>query len=197
MQLIAITSPDPVANEAAVINQLFAAGLPLLHLRKPEASETTISQLLQQIHSRYYAQISLHSCHHLANRFGIKRLHFPEQLRAAQHANTWLQLAEQGILASTSVHQLPVPPHFRQQFSYVFYGPVFNSISKPGYDSVLPQQYQLPPQPVPVMALGGITPDTMRHVSQMNFNGAAVLGALWQQPHKAPDTLATLLSLCK
>lgn len=197
MQLIAITSPDPVANEAAVINQLFAAGLPLLHLRKPEASDNHISQLLQQIHSRYYAQISLHSCHHLANRFGIKRLHFPEQLRTAQHANTWLQLAEQGILASTSVHQLSVPPHFRQQFSYVFYGPVFNSISKPGYDSVLPQQYQLPPQPVPVMALGGITPDTMRRVSQMNFNGAAVLGALWQQPHKAPDTLATLLSLCK
>lgn len=197
MQLIAITSPAPVAHEAAVINQLFAAGLPLLHLRKPEATEQQISLLLEQIHSRYYAQISLHSCHHLAGRWGIRRLHFPEKLRAAQHTAIWQQLAEQGIPASTSVHQLPVPPAFRQQFHYVLYGPVFNSISKPGYESVLPEHYRLPAQPVPVIALGGITPENIHHVREMHFDGAALLGALWQQPEKAPDIIASLLPLCK
>jgi thiamine-phosphate pyrophosphorylase len=197
MQLIAITSPVPVANEAAVINQLFAAGLPLLHLRKPEAAEQEIHLLLESIHSRYYPQISLHSGHHLAGRLGIQRLHFPEKLRAAQHASTWHQLAEQGFTVSTSVHQLPVPPSFGQQFRYVLYGPVFNSISKQGYESMVPADYRLTSQPVSVIAVGGITPDNIHRIKQMQFNGAALLGALWQQPDKAPDIIASLLPLCK
>ncbi len=37
MKWIVITMPDFIENEANYINQLFEAGLDLLHLRKPES----------------------------------------------------------------------------------------------------------------------------------------------------------------
>lgn len=39
MQIIVITSPVPVKDEAIICNSLFAHGLEFLHLRKPDAPQ--------------------------------------------------------------------------------------------------------------------------------------------------------------
>ena len=47
MKWIVITLPDFIENESTYINQLFKAGIDLLHLRKPESNIEECRQLLQ------------------------------------------------------------------------------------------------------------------------------------------------------
>lgn len=49
MKWIVITMPDFIENEANYINQLFEAGLDLLHLRKPDSCIADCERLLQEI----------------------------------------------------------------------------------------------------------------------------------------------------
>lgn len=199
MQLIAITHTHPVAEEATIINRMFEAGLPRLHVRRPAATAGEIEQLLQQIHSAWHPQLCLHSCHGLAAMYAIRRLHYPEAMRGASDHKQWGDLQAKGFVLSTSVHQLPVPEMLHPYFSYAFYGPVFNSISKPGYQQAIPSRFYLDNRlkTIPLIALGGITTANFSQVKAMNFDGAALLGNLWQQPEKAPGIITSLLSLCQ
>lgn len=199
MQLIAITHTVPQVNEAAIINQLFTAGLPRLHVRRPAATEIEIDQLLQQIEHVWHPQISLHSCHQLVHRYQIGGLHYTEAMRAGSNATEWQSCKSSGYTLSTSVHQLPLPAHLSGYFSYAFYGPVFNSISKPGYQQAISDNFYLEEvqKSIPLIALGGITAGNFSQVKAMNFDGAALLGSLWQQPAKAPQLIASLLSHCQ
>ena len=54
MKWIVITMPDFIENEANNINQLFEAGLDLLHLRKPESCIDDCERLLQEINPKWY-----------------------------------------------------------------------------------------------------------------------------------------------
>ena len=65
---------------------------------------------------------------------------------------------------------------------YLFISPLFDSISKPGYRSGLdPEETfsRLAHHAGRVVALGGISSDTMTQVERLGFDGAAVLGAVW------------------
>ena len=46
MKWIVITLPDFIENESTYINQLFKAGIDLLHLRKPESNIEECKQLI-------------------------------------------------------------------------------------------------------------------------------------------------------
>ncbi len=72
-------------------------------------------------------------------------------------------------------------------FNYTFLGPVFDSISKSGYGSALPDDFFLTKtqKKIQVIALGGIDIANLDKVRKMNFDGAALLGTLWANPKKA------------
>lgn len=198
MKLVVISSPEAVADEPAIINGLFAAGLEILHLRKPGAPVAVVEKLLIRIHPAYHSCIALHQQHGLAKQFGIKRIHFPEQERQQLPASDWPELKEAGYKFTTSVHQPETLKHLPPVFDYVFLSPVFNSISKPGYQPLVAENFFLAAddKPLPVMALGGITPEQISRVREMNFDGAAVLGAIWQEPGKALENFKILQQVC-
>ncbi|SHM02762.1 thiamine phosphate synthase [Mucilaginibacter sp. OK098] len=186
MELIIISNPIPVANEPMLINNLFMAGLKCFHLRKPESDIQSIKDLLNGIASRFYDRIALHQYHEIASEYGIKRLHYTEKAREVLSVEKWQNYLDEGFMLSTSVHDLSILPYLGH-FDYVFYGPVFNSISKPGHQSKLTGDFRLDktntkPQ---VIALGGVEVSNLRHIKRMGFDGAAVLGTLWNQPDKA------------
>lgn len=197
MQLIVITAAHFIADEAAIINDMFAAGMPRLHIRKPDASAGQIQQLLQGIHSSYRPRLVLHHCHTLAAHYGITRLHFTEQARQQTDYHNWQQLQSDGYLLSTSLHQYASVATLPSCFEYAFLGPVFDSISKPGYYKTISDDFRLNKhtQPLPLIALGGITPDKLPQLQAMQFNGAAVMGFLWQQPAQAPQLMISLLNM--
>ena len=198
MKLIVISSPVAVTDEPAIINRLFAAGLEILHLRKPDAPASVIAALLNQIDPIYYSRIALHQHHDLAEQFGINRLHFPERER--QHLNTldWQKMQAAGLKLSTSIHQLETAKILPLVFEYVFFSPVFTSISKASYQSVLDNNFYLKAEekPLRVIALGGITHAHINRVKEMNFDGAAILGAIWQKPEQAFDNFKMIQYAC-
>lgn len=182
--LIVISNPTAVKDEAQIINALFDEGLEVFHLRKPTASVEVIKTMIEKIDSKYHSQISLHQQHQIVNDYGIKRLHFTEAKRNETDEATFAFLKENKNILSTSFHQLEVYNMLHPAFEYAFFGPVFNSISKQGYTTILPNGFVFPVKPCQpkVIALAGVDATNMEQVKQMQFSGAAVLGAIWQKP---------------
>jgi thiamine-phosphate pyrophosphorylase len=195
LELIVISKPGFFEGEADLINQLFESGMERFHLRKEEAEKHEYEQLLGNIHPQYLERVALHQFHELAIDFGIQRLHFPEaQRKSGQHL--LLPLSETAIL-STSIHRIDQSTDL-ENFKYTFYGPVFQSISKNNYPSVVPNGFKLRNSTgVKVIALGGITTEKIDLVSQMGFDGAAILGSLWNTPELAVNHFKESLEKCQ
>ena len=70
---------------------------------------------------------------------------------------------------------------------YCFISPIFDSISKPGYQAAALDAQQLqaalsrPGRPR-VIGLGGVTADLVPQVHAMGLDGVAVIGSVWQAP---------------
>jgi thiamine-phosphate pyrophosphorylase len=193
--LILISNATSVPNEAPIIQQLFAEGLELFHLRKPAADEQTMRQLIEAIPAVYHNRIVMHGFFHLMEEYGIHRRHFREEHRLSTTGVELAQLKEKGYTLSTSVHDLAALQQLPLHFSYSFFSPVFDSISKQGYKGVTRNDFYLPAaqKPVPVIALGGIDAGNIQLLPGMNFDGAALLGAVWSEPENAIENF----KLCK
>lgn len=177
MELIVVTPPDYFEGEGRLFNQFFAEGLGLLHIRKPINDREKFRKLMMEIKPEYYPAISIHQHHELADEFSLKRLHYTEQHRQSVSAVELDVLRRLGFCLSSSVHE----PDNLPDLDYVFFGPVFNSISKTGYESKLNADFVLPPHQTKVFAIGGISAGKLAQLKQMNFDGAAVLGTIWHQ----------------
>lgn len=178
--LIVISDPLMRIDEAALINALFDEGLEVFHLRKPSVAAPGIQQLLEKISQNHYGKIALHQHHQLAESFGIKRLHYTEEHRKKTDAKEWSLLKEQGFHLSTSIHQIEEASTISDQFDYVFFGPVYNSISKKGYMATVTENFVVPGKKIKLIAIGGINEDNVSMPLQAGFDGVAVLGAIWQ-----------------
>jgi thiamine-phosphate pyrophosphorylase len=100
------------------------------------------------------------------------------------------------MFTSRSCHDLATLRAALGPYDSVFFGPVFPSISKPGYATQLTAQVErcFPPNEISsllnsrtsgerrttVLALGGITADRLPQIRALGFDGVAVLGAIWQ-----------------
>ncbi|TKC59033.1 thiamine phosphate synthase [Pedobacter hiemivivus] len=195
MKLIVISDPVYFKDEAHLINQLFDAGMLLFHLRKEGFSRQAYAALIDGIDKRFHDRIALHQFHELVVDFpSLNRLHYPEWLRKETIVKG-LPIAMGNYTHSTSIHHLDELNDLTG-FDYTFYGPVFNSISKPGYagianiDFVLPRHIHSPK----IIALGGITAEKIDPVKQMGFDGFAVLGAIWTEKEEEIQNLKHLIN---
>lgn len=173
--VMVVTLPEILQDEALHINALFAAGLQRLHLRKPGASEAALRTLMDAVDARCYHRIAWHQSHHLAIRYGSKRLHFPEWMRLRYKQDVWRLLRVEQCVLSTSIHK---PVQLPDCFSYAFAGPVFNSISKQGYNAgdAMATLFTGSER----VALGGITAANCCQLHALGVRDIAVSGAVWQ-----------------
>lgn len=174
MKLIVLAHPEEQTAESKYINALFDAGMELFHLRKPGYSLNDYEALLQQIRPEFYDRIVLHQYHHLAEAYGIQRIHFSESDRP----NTLRR--REGVIYSTSIHD-PQKPIEWNKYEYVFVGPLFDSLSKEGYTGkglaffealALEQRSRC-------VAIGGIQQQKIAELKNAGFAGMAVIGAVW------------------
>lgn len=180
--MIVITNPITIANEIKTIHSLFENGLELLHIRKPDYSEEEIKAFLSEIKSDYKQQLVLHSHHQLAPEFGITRIHFTEKMRAETSRETLKNWKENGFTFSTSVHQMIDFEELSSDFDYAFFGPVFESISKPNYISNIDFKKELKARKnhkTALVALGGITSENIKIALEYGFDDVALLGSIW------------------
>ena len=194
MKLLAISDPEFIPDEATLINILFREGLVCLHIRKPGSSEDDFADLLTGIRPEFRTRVAIHQHHRLSEKFQIQRLHFTEKERKITAPEILKTLESSSYILSTSVHDLEDLERLPSYFSYTFFGPVFDSISKKGYKSVLPDDFYIRPEikKRPVYGLGGISAGNVGKLGPMNFDGAAVLGTLWNEPE---NTIAKFCEL--
>jgi thiamine-phosphate pyrophosphorylase len=177
--LIVISNPTPLKNEAAIINQLFDEGLSVFHLRKNECSSQDLVLLLQKINPLHYSKIALHSHHSIAKNFGINRLHYTEASRSQITEVDVIEAQSKNVL-STSVHSVIDYQNLSLHFNYAFLGPVFDSISKPGYHHQTFNLSKINKKPgSKLIALGGIDANNCNRALEMGFDGIALLGSIW------------------
>ena len=184
MKWIVITMPDFIENEANNINQLFEAGLDLLHLRKPESCIDDCERLLQEINPKWYPRIAVHDHFSLCQKYHLHGIHLNSR-------NHQVPDGFQGSL-SRSCHTFREVTAAQKEavFSYVFLSPIFDSISKKGYkhnfankdledagnNGIINEK---------VIALGGIIPQFIPQLRAWNFGGAAFLGDIWNRRQDA------------
>ena len=176
MKLILITTPTYFVEEDQILTTLFEEGLDILHLRKPQTSPVYAERLLTLIPEKYHKRIVVHDNFYLKDEYKLKGIHL--------NARNPLVPENYSGHISASCHSLEEVQVQKKKFDYVFLSPIFDSISKEGYDSAFtPEEIRGAARKgiidKKVIALGGIDEDTILRAKDLGFGGAALLGGLW------------------
>jgi len=177
--IIVITHEDLISHEIETINEMFRAGLDLLHIRKPFINDEEMKVLINGIDQTFHPKLILHSHYEVGKFYNISRFH----VREADRVNgLYRSKIEEGNIISTSVHQINDYNMLENEWQYSFVSPVFPSISKKGYgqDTKMLEDLMCRNNTyVKLIALGGIDENTIKKVFQAGADGAALLGAIW------------------
>ena len=194
--VIVFTPEEPVSNEARRIAQLLESGAAdRVHLRHPALSETAIRAILESLPADLLPRITLHSHFELTDRFPVG-IHLNSR-------NPYPPEDFAGTL-SRSCHSLSELATKADKFDYSTLSPIFNSISKSGYNAAFKLTDASLIQALKdsnVVALGGVTPDRFHELHRAGFAGAAMLGYCWPDDptlfaNRINETLKARNSLC-
>lgn len=172
--LVVISPEKDLANELETVLAMLEAGLTHYHLRKPywtaEQSESFILALPQ----RFRERVRLHQNHELCQYFPEVKRHYRSQADISEAKG-----------ASVSCHSLTEIEE-KIGLDYYFLSPIFDSISKVGYQSGFNQEHlqqglpKLAHSGKRVVALGGIDSSNVGLCKEWGFTGVAVLGSIWK-----------------
>ena len=180
-KIIVITPEKNHPHEEQILHALVRACGVTIHLRKPDFTEEEYRLYLTRYPS-ILSHIVLHEHHILAKEFSVKGIHLKEADR--KYAK---EIHNDVKIISTSFHNIEDVKTSSYELEYFFYSPLFKSISKENYGSTTTQEEltamlaQIKKKTdVPVIGLGGINGENIASVKKSGFDGAALLGALWQ-----------------
>ena len=175
MKLIAITQPSIIEGESSYICRLFESGIDIVHLRKPDADIEQCRRLLRELSDEERRKKVIHDHHELINEFDLKGLHFNKNITVVP--------GDYKGFKTRSCHSFEEVIKYKNDYDYVFLSPIFDSISKVGYksaftDEILREASSKNIIDNKVVALGGVTFDKIPYLKELNFGGAAMMGAL-------------------
>lgn len=175
--LIAVTPEQPVADESRKIEALLRAGWHRVHLRHPQALRVEMRDIIERIAPQYHSRLVLHGHFDLTYDFNLGGLHL-------NHRCPTPPALYRGPLSRSchSIEEIARTEANGEQPSlqYVTLSPIFDSISKSGYQSAFtPESLRLLEGiATPVIALGGVRPEHFATLARYRFNGYAMLGAI-------------------
>lgn len=179
-----LTHPTWVPEETRYWQQLLDAGADNILLRKPGWPEADYEQLLQEADASCYGKLIIAGHPALCEKYGLRGIHFSENAANLLSAESIAGYRQQGILLSTSVHTTATLQTAGAHWDQLLLAPIFDSISKPGHLSLFKEDFTLSKEHYQgrVLALGGVDHHTALKARNMQFDGIALLGAIWQQP---------------
>ncbi len=184
---IAITSEEITDNEPLIIRQILTAGWDMVHLRHPYATLRDMRNLIESIPQNLHHKLRLHGHFELCHSFNLGGIHLNSRCNIPPDGYT-------GKI-SKSCHNIDEVITCKG-YDYVTLSPIFDSISKPGYNHTFSNEELIKANhdsSVSVIALGGITPEKITDIKQLGFRGYAVLGALMMQARNL-EKFQTVLS---
>ena len=183
MKIIVITTPNFIKGEEFVIPHLLQLGVDIVHIRKPSATKEQLALLLDSLPKWCYDRLVVHDCLELANEYNLRGIHLNRR------SHTTPKDFKGSI--SMSCHSLEEVDIKKDMADYVFLSPIFNSISKSGYNSAFSKEelHNAMKQGTidhKVIALGGVSAANIDTVKDLGFGGAALLGDIWDRT-ESPD----------
>ena len=197
MKLIVLSHPKKQDEEIKYFVQLFESGLEFLHIRKPGFSKTALEKIISQIPAQYYNRIIIHSHYSLAQKYGLKGIHFTyhvfkKRIKSRLIFN-YLRLLNPKMHISASFHRLSELQTDKRNYNYVFLSPVFKSFSKINYSATF-SDYSLKMAmnnaTCNVIALGGVDHSRVEKILELGFDGMAVLGSIWRSDKPMEEFIA-------
>jgi thiamine-phosphate pyrophosphorylase len=179
-KIVVITPETDHPNESQILNILVKEYACIIHVRKPNFDQESYKKYLQN-HNHLLSHFVLHDHHSLSKEFEVKGVHLRERDRKSPDSTF------KGLnIVSTSIHSIEESKALMHPFEYIFYSPLFESISKQNYGT--PKTYEALCESVfelkknttiPIIGLGGIKEENIGLVKQSGFNGAGLLGTIW------------------
>jgi len=188
MEVILISSPSKKQNEVSTIRRIFEMGLSRFHVRKPDWSLDEVRKFLDEFPDECIERTVIHRRPELLSEYPFAGYHLSSK-------EQYLAKEVDGTI-SRSFHQLDELITSQEKLDYVFLGPIFDSVSKQGYNSAFPaselrsffvDRRKLRVDLPRIVALGGIVPEKVRVSLSLGFDGVAALGGVWgsRYPQKA------------
>lgn len=173
LKAIAITSELMGADETEYIRMILDCGWSRVHLRHPMATTDDIRRLIESLPTDYHKRLWLHDHHELSKEYSLGGL----QLNSRQPLPP---TGYNGALSQSCHSIAEVKSPRSKAFVSVTLSPVFDSVSKQGYCAAFsPGELMTLSAADHVIALGGITPETLPQLERYEFEGFAVLGYLF------------------
>ena len=180
-RLIGITLPqygDWQKEKQIILSLLQSNQIEYFHIRKPNFDLNQMSLWLKDFPLEYRERLSLHDCVELAKEFQIGGVHLNKR------NNYTLPLGFQGRI-SRSCHSISEVVEWKPKSDYVFLSPIYNSISKEGYEAKFSKEelQKAVKQGVideKVFALSGVEPSKFSELKEIGFSAAAIMGFLWK-----------------
>ncbi len=176
MLRIAITPEEILPDEAKTITAILDSGWDMVHLRHPAATVKDMRRIIEAVPQRLHRKLRLHGHFSLTDEFNLGGLHLNSRCPnpPANYSGTL-------SLTCHSPEQV-AEAAAAGKHDYVILSPVFDSVSKQGYNAAFsPEDIRRATScGVPVVALGGVTPARLHEIEADGFSGYAVLGYLSQ-----------------
>lgn len=194
--MIVVTPETNHPHEERILHALVRAYGITIHVRKPGFTEQAYSTYLSAYPS-IGSHMVIHEHHILANEFSVKGIHLKEAER-----KYITEIPNDVKIISTGFHNVSDVKNNTHTFDYIFYSPLFKSISKADYGTDAPGDALAGicselknTTTIPVMGLGGINEANISLVKKSGFDGAALLGAVWESgdPIASFDKIYTCL----
>ena len=177
MKVIVISPEGHDPRESAALGAFLELGLGSYHVRKPTWLKEELEAWILGLPVAWRRRLVLHQHHDLVASLGLLGIH-EKDAGPSKRVST----------ASRSCHDMDSLLSALGKHPYVIFGPVFPSLTKPGYGPEPDYSWAdfkkvLASKRVPggtlVHAIGGITAEVLPHCADLGFDGVAVLGSLW------------------
>lgn len=172
--MLAIITPEDGTDELSLVEELFEFGLKRLHVRKPNMELGELVNYIKKLPKKYLDCCVSHQHLQASYDLGLARGHLNTKAR-----NDGIETSSK--ICSTSAHNESELASLAK-FEYVFFSPVFKSISKNNYSprySLEEIKRIVSETKANLCALGGVTLDNIAKVRELGFSSAALCGGIW------------------
>jgi thiamine-phosphate pyrophosphorylase len=188
MRIVVISPESEDPRELPAMDGFFMAGLERYHVRKPSWSRDALEAWLGKLPAAWRPRLILHQHHALSAKLGI----------GGTHDRDREEVPTPGAV-SRSCHAVESLRRSLPHYESVLFGPVFASLTKQGYgpaadfpwDELTSLLLARTPDQARVLAIGGVTAAGLTRCRELGLDGAAVLGAVWNDR----DPVAAFVSL--
>ena len=178
--MIVVIAPEhDIPNELDILQQLFEEGLEYYHFRKPHKTDDEHGAYIRAIDEQYRKCIVTHYYHEQAERYGLKGIHLQEQFRRDKGNQLTDYVAyhkKMQFTVSSSYHDPDVLGKEGHPFDYHLLSPVFNAISKAGYEG---KGFDVNAIDKTIVGMGGVNAQTIPATLALGYKGIGVLGGVW------------------